>query len=165
MCSLSTLLLLSLMTLPACSTPAIAPGDVPEFSLTLRCTAKGGRLTYFELKPDGSLGYGGGRLALHRTTEPALTLTAEQRRAVWNIIQEHDLLSAKGEGLFAGGVSDTIYELNLRSGNQSNSLHAVNESVPGVKALHEALFKMQADERYGKGIPGLPTTRSQTTQP
>ncbi len=161
------LLMMLFMTMVAsgCASQTVAPGEVPDITLTLRCTAKGGRLTYFELKPDGSLGYGGGRLALHRVTEPALTLSSEQRRAVWEIIREHDLLNAEGTGLFAGGAANTFYELNLRAAGTSNSLHAIDDAVPGVKELHDALFKMQADARYGKAIPGLPATRSQTTQP
>lgn len=149
-----------LAVMSACSSQTVAPGNVPEFSLTLRCTTKGGRLTYFELKPDGSLGYGGGRFAQQRITEPALTLSSEQRRAVWQIIQKHDLLHAEGSGLFAGGAANTKYELTLRAAGRSNSLHAIDEQVPGIRELHDALFKMQADARYGKALPGLPAAKT-----
>ena len=154
-----------LVFISACTPQTVAPGSVPEFTLTLRCTTKGGRLTYFELKPDGSLGYGGGRFAQQRITEPALTLSSEQRREVWQIIEKHDLLSAEGSGLFAGGAASTSYELTLRASGRSNSIHAIDDAVPGVKELHDALFKMQADARYGKALPGLPATRSGATKP
>jgi hypothetical protein len=157
--------LLLLLFISACTPQTVAPGSVPEFSLSLRCSAKGGRLTYFELAPDGALGYGGGRFAQQRVTEPALTLSSEQRRAVWTIIQKHDLLHAEGSGLFAGGAANTNYELTLQAAGRSNSLHAIDDALPGVKELHDALFKMQADARYGRALPGLPGTRSQTTQP
>jgi hypothetical protein len=154
-----------LAVMSACSSHTVGPGEVPDIALTLRCTTKGGRLTYFELKPDGSLGYGGGRFAQQRVTEPALTLSSEQCREVWQIIQKHDLLHAEGSGLFAGGAANTNYELTLQAAGRSNSLHAIDDALPGVKELHDALFKMQADARYGRALPGLPGTRSQTTQP
>lgn len=122
-----------------------------HLALTLSRTTADSRHTLIELKPDGRLFFAGGQDAIAGELHPAGTLTAEQRRAVWAVIEKHNLTEASGS-LFPKG--DAVYRLKLNTGGLgSHNIHSADDDVPGLAELHDLLFKMQADVRYR--IPGI----------
>jgi hypothetical protein len=140
-----------LSVLAACESPPKA-GGVPEFSLKLRSASPTRhRYTYFELSRDGQLRYGGGRDAAQRITEPVTTLTAEQRREVWEIITDHHLMDAPSSPFEK--PQEVAYEVEIKQGMIGKSFRALDDEMPGVTELHDYLFRIQAEKRYN--VPGL----------
>jgi hypothetical protein len=115
-------------------------------SLKLYCRGDANRQTYLELDKGGKLAFGGGRDAAQRVANPVMTLSDAQSQAVYDVIQRHDLLHAKG-ALF-DKAQHTTYELDLRVDGKQRSLRAVDDQVPGLRELNDLLFDMQARERY-----------------
>lgn len=122
-----------------------------RFSLTISKKTTDGRYSLIELKPDGRLFFAGGKDVIANTLHPAGTLTAEQRRRVWDVIEKHNLTEASGS-LFPRG--DAVYHLELKTGGLgSHIVNSADDHVPGMAELHDLLFEMQADARYR--IPGI----------
>lgn len=116
-------------------------------SLKLYRETKESRITYFELQ-GGELSFGGGRLARQRVAKPAVKLTDDQLGELNALIDQHQLMNAKGP-IFTGNFQNVRYEVTISRGfMNSNSFNCVDNDVPGAEALHDLLFKWQAAERY-----------------
>ncbi|QNN24490.1 hypothetical protein HED60_20180 [Planctomycetales bacterium ZRK34] len=130
------------------SQPVSDEGPYPTpLTIEYRSLSKDRRYVYYRLDADGMLNFGGGRDAGIREASPAGKLTDAQRAELWHIIQQHQLMSATGSGAFSD-YEKARYEVKLRAGTQQNAFNAVDDQVPGLKALDEALFNMQAAMRY-----------------
>lgn len=125
--------------------------EVPEaFSLSIYKRTTDSRHTYMTLSRDGELAFGGGRAAMHRMASPIVTLTPEQRQAVWAIVVEHDLLHASGQAF--AKAHDVAYEVEIRHRPgqfTGKSFRVVDDHVPqGVQQLHDLLFEIQGQVQY-----------------
>ncbi len=105
------------------------------------------KFTYFELNHHGELRYGGGRNAMWRESQPVMTLTREQLTQVWDVVERHKLVEAPSTLL--PDAKTVQYELTLNTGGiLGRTINCADDTVPGVKELHDLLFKMQGDVRY-----------------
>lgn len=150
--TLRRLLLLTLALTGCASAPKAASDGSPSLALELFTRSTDFRYTWFTLDPAGQLSFAGGRDAGLREGKPVKTLSPQERDELWSIIRRHDLLHAKGAGLFKEGEKIT-YELNLKTGEGNRELRAIDDQLPGVAELHDALFRMQASVRYN--LPGI----------
>lgn len=125
---------------------AVAAGGAKR-SLTLWARTTTQKFTYFELDAAGQLRYAGGRDAMWRKAQPVVTLNREQLEQVWGIVEKHKL--ADGENTPFADAKQVKYELSLNTGGLfDRTINCVDDAVPGVKELHDLLFKLQGDVRY-----------------
>jgi len=142
------LLLAAITCAPAACQPTSKPlGPSDRLSLRLRSVSDDHRYTYFELDSQGRLSYAGGEQAARREAGPVMTLTADQLQHVRQIVRRHNLLSVPSPDV---KKHDHIkYELYLKSeGWRGRTLHATDDTLPGVRELHDYLFSLQAEKRY-----------------
>jgi hypothetical protein len=138
-----------------CGAPKIdtRPGSEPPdaLSLSLQRKTTDRRYTYFEVSPSGVLTFGGGRAAVQSMTEsPGVPLTHEQKRGLWRIITERQLLDA--EGFPFASAEQAAYDITLSTGHGSRSFRTIDGKNPGAAELHDALMKIHAEAQYK--IPG-----------
>lgn len=148
---------LMLTALVGCgATPATLDSPTPpeHLSLQLHMAAKDHKYTYFELDRNGELRFGGGRLGMIRGARPVTTLSAEQVQAIWDVIRRNKLLQAEGE--FIPDVEHVKWEMLIRTNQHSlgRTVRTSDNNVPGIKELHDLLFKFQADVRYSDPTSG-----------
>ncbi len=119
----------------------------PRRSLTLWSRTTTQKYTYFQLKADGQLLYAGGRDAMWRDAKPVVKLTRPQQEQVWSVVEKHKLVDAPNT-LFPSAKT-VQYELSLNTGGfLGTTINCVDDMVPGMKELHDLLFKLQGDVRY-----------------
>lgn len=151
----ATLFVLLMLMLVSCASQSAGPADSKgrRIDLELKTQMSDHRYTYFEIKR-GMLNYGGGRDGAQMEAAPVLQLSTEQLDAIWAIIDRYDLMNAKGS--FMGKGETATYDLTLNDGRMlSQTIHAIDDKVPGLKELHQLLFDYQANVRYR--IPELET--------
>jgi len=144
-----------LLCLSGCATPPSGSNaDMPDnFSLTLWRRTTDLRNTYFELSPAGDLAFGGGRDAVHRMAKRGGPITEDQRRSLWQIVVDTDLLNAKDHPFAQPEVIE--YDLTIKGDGWSRSIHLIDNDpgTAGAERLHEAIFKMHAERAYT--LPGF----------
>jgi hypothetical protein len=152
------LALLTLIFVAGCSSapavPTVSANDTtPAFTLKLRAHTADHRFTYFEVDKQGAMRFGGGREAAFHESKPDITLTPEQRAAVWQIITEQHVAETES---FAFADFKTIeYRVDIWAGKgMGRSFRTIDDKSPGVKALHDLLFKYHLDANVK--LPGLP---------
>lgn len=146
---LSAFAVIGLSLLGCGASRAIDAATPPEhLTLQLRMAGKDNKYTYFELDRDGQLSFGGGRMAMMRGSKPVTTLSAEQLQAVWDVIRKHKLLEA-GSELFPD-IEEVRWDLLIRTDSilLGRTIRSSDDTVPGIKELHDLLFEFQAEVRY-----------------
>lgn len=136
------------------SKPAV-DGKTPPFKLKLRGHTHDHRFTYFEVNEAGQMRYGGGRDASFFESKPDINLTADQRAQVWRIIVDQQVAETK-DAMFADFKSIEYHCDIWTSGALGRAFRTVDDRAPGVKALHDLLFKFHLDA--GTNLPGLPSS-------
>jgi hypothetical protein len=135
-----------------------APGVPGDLAVTIDMATKDQQFTSMQLTPSGELWFAGGTAARYGGTHQlATTLNAEQLRAVWQVIQQHNLLNAAGE--WFPDEQRVAWTVKLTGDGRNNRFKTVDDRVPGVSQLQELLFNYQATVRYdlpGIGAEGLP---------
>jgi len=119
-------------------------GYPQPFEIELYVADDAKRFTYYVVKSNGSLAYGGGGNANVREAEVLGRLTDEQMKYLWQVIDRYKLLDGSGE-LFALGK--TRYDLKLRVGGR-RARYETSKPTDGLEHLNKALFKMQGDLKY-----------------
>lgn len=138
--------------LAGCSTQLDQDAPLPpRLSIKLHTATVDQRVTYFDLKRDGQLYFAGGSDAVYYRAKPIRTLTEAQREALWRIIVKHQLLAAKNQ-LFDKAERVT-YRVDIGTGGLNRSYKSIDDAAPGLRELHDALFKLQAEVR--NQIPGF----------
>ncbi len=132
-------------------TESHAPGSPPPLTIKIQARFTDFRYTYLELAPDGELRFGGGKDAALKKSQPVGTITEEQRAALWDLINENHLFDAKGS--FFKDAERVRWDVSLASGWRKKSFECVDDDVPGVEALHDMLFDLQATMQYSKINP------------
>ncbi len=140
-------LALALGLIVGCAAPPRDRGDSVSLQIVLFAARNDGRYTYFELGADRLLKFGGGRSATVRAAEPAAQLSDADHASLVALVEQHRLLQARGR-MFAGKGKQVRYEVELRMGDRSRKFQCVDDEVPGVAQLHEALFDLQGRGRY-----------------
>ncbi len=153
--TMAALALLSLLNACASRPEALLPQSGRPVDLTLQASTTDRRYTYFELKPDGQLSFGGGQLAKQKFAKPVMSITPAQMQEVWNIIERFGLHQAHAKPTSAK-ARHVRYQLSIKpAGMKRRSYRGHDEEVPGIGVLHETLFNLQAAARYH--LPSLPT--------
>ena len=123
-----------------------------QLSITLWRATQARQYTYFELKTSGELHFSGGRNAMQRVAKPVMTVSREQIDELWQVIEKHNLLKAQSAP-FLAKPKEVEIDIHIRSRKGGKSFRSVDGSEEGAKALHDLLFKIQADHRYA--LPAL----------
>lgn len=144
---LVAMLLIATATLVGCAAGgAVAEGGEAHptpLEVELNVSTQDGRRMAYQLRPDGTLRFAGGRQVAARDFRESGSLSIEQRQQVWQVIERNELLDAGGR-LFA--TPDTVrYQVELRAGRRLNSFIAVDDEVPGLAELHDALEQLHRD--------------------
>jgi hypothetical protein len=154
---LLALAVLTLALLAGCSSaPAKSvDGQTPPFTLKLRCHTQDHRFTYFEINKKGEMQFGGGREATNFQAHPDFTLSPRQRAEVWRIITEQRV--TESENILFADCKTAEYDVDIWPGaGMGRSFRTIDDRSPGVKALHDLLFKYHLDKHMN--LPGLPTS-------
>ncbi len=124
--------------------------DTPPAMLALEfhVDTTDGRSSLFKLDDDRVFYFGGGMTARYGTAQKIDKLTDQQARAIWQLIVDHGLMTAKGT--FLGKPQRVRYVLRLNTSVGNHDLHAVDDEVAGLDELNQLLFGYQADLRYGE---------------
>ncbi len=148
MCWLVIVLVFTGATGCASTTVVDSPSPPEYLSLQLHMATNKRQYTYFELKGDGELHYGGGRMGMLRNAEPVTTLSAKQQQAVWDVIRKHQLLNA--DGSFIPDYETVKWELTVRTSPHSlgRTIRTGDDQVTGIRELHDLLFKYQSAVRF-----------------
>lgn len=148
--------MITLATSVGCTSTTATDSATPpkHLSLQLHMSAKDHKYTYFELSQSGELSFGGGRSGMLRKAKPVTTLSAKQVQAIWDVIRQNKLLDAEGE--FFPDSEQVKWELMMRTDPYSlgHTVRTSDNKVPGIKELHDLLFKFQADVRYSDPTTG-----------
>ncbi len=137
----------------SCAGPTIeATANPPAvFALTLFTRTTTQRLTYFELSRRSELRYAGGLAALRREGELVTTLTPQQKQELWTLLIDGGLHEA-GAGPLFPEAKEVFYDLALNTGGFDHIVRSVDDDHPGLKKVHDYLFKLQAQIRYNHPI-------------
>jgi hypothetical protein len=134
------------------------PGVPQDLAVEIDMTTQNQQYTSMVLKPSGELWFAGGMTARYGgNRELAATLTADQLRAVWQVIERHNLLDAAGQ--WFPDEQHVIWQVAIRADGRHNRFKTADDTVAGVSALQDLLFSYQATARYnlpGIGAEGLP---------
>jgi hypothetical protein len=110
------------------------------------------RFAAFELEASGMLRFAGGQAARFKiTTLPVAELTGDQLTEVWALIEQYQLMQAKGSWM--PKVQQIEWDVLLRAAGKRRNIHCGDDQIPGIKPLYDLLFKYQAAVRYK--IPGI----------
>ena len=150
------MMLTAVTYLPGCSTgektrESAGTGYPSPLTIDLYSSSADKRYVYYVVDRQGVLHYGGGVKANVREPEKVGKLTHEQLRYLWQIIDRYKLLGGSGE-IFPRG--EKVYEIKLNVGGRRASYGTGKSNLKGLDHLDQALFKMQADTRYGRDRQG-----------
>ena len=67
-----------------------------------------------------------------------------------DIVDRYQLTQAKGAGMFSAG-SKTTYHLAIHTADGTHRFTALDEEVPGVRELYEAIFNLYTARMYPIG--------------
>ena len=144
------LVLIVLTLLNGCGSPAATDANSStgaKRSLKLWARTSTQKFTYFELDSAGELRYAGGRDAMWRKAQPVVKLNREQLEQVWNIVEKHKLADVENTPFTE--AKTVKYELTLGAGGLfDRTINCIDDAAPGMKDLHDLLFKLQGDVRY-----------------
>lgn len=107
-----------------------------------------GRSSLFRVDDEGVFYFGGGMTARYGATQEVARLTEDQRRAIWQLVVDRDLMAARGT--FLGKPQRVRYILRLNTSAGNHDFHAIDDEVAGLDELNKLLFGYQADLRYGE---------------
>ena len=123
----------------ALSTPGV-------LALKLYRTTSDQHYSYFVLKRDGTLAFGGGRKARTRTADPVGTLTAQEKSRLRETIEQHRLVTLKTRA-FAKATSVT-FEISLRVDGSHHSFRAIDDGAAALQYLHDQLMAMYSQRAH-----------------
>lgn len=121
------------------------PAGVPSpLMVELRTTEPDAiRYAYHRVDPDGTMYFAGGRDAVADKSRAIGRTTPAERTGLWEIIEKHNLLAAKGEFLPLGDGAVT-YKMKLQAGDQSRSISTRAAGQTGLAELSDALNEIRA---------------------
>ncbi len=116
--------------------------------IEVRLSATESRHALYRLESDGTLYFGGGREVLIGESKPAGTLTHEQRRTLWQIVDKYNLFEA--DSTFFGKGKEIDYDVKLRAGGKRRNFKTYDDKAKGLAELTAKLDEYQKELRYGK---------------
>lgn len=126
--------------------PVADGGDRHPTPLRIELTVaeqESGRRVGYRLEPDGGLHFAGGRRLLHGEWRESGRLSLEQRAALWQVIDRHDLLDA--DNVLFASADEVRYDVKLRAGDRRAAFVSVDDRAEGLAELSEALGELHAE--------------------
>ncbi|MEX2670493.1 MAG: hypothetical protein WD294_00145 [Phycisphaeraceae bacterium] len=136
---------LSMLTIVGCASGGARTDPDSDRRLEVKVFTEDGRQMAYRLERDGTLHFAGGRAVLRRNWSVSGTPTPEQRAELWQIIDQYDLLTA--DGSFFASPEQVRYDVVLHAGREQNRFITVDDRVPGLAELTEALADLHSELR------------------
>jgi hypothetical protein len=135
--------------LSGCTAAAKSPAE--QLTVNVGLTSTDRRAVYFELTAKGELLYAvGPNASPDAQLRSAGMLTLPERQKLLDIVDRYQLTQAKGAGIFSSG-SKTTYRLAIHTADGTHRFTALDEEVPGVRELYDAIFNLYTARMYPIG--------------
>ena len=143
-------LLLAAAFLPACASPSGAAAR--QLTVSIGVTSPAHPARYLEITPAGELLAAAPADNGLPETKTVGVLKLAQRQQLLDIVNKYNLMQAPGDPALSSGPEAT-YQVTIHTAQGTHRLTAVDDHVPGVPELYDAVVAFDAALRYPAPAP------------